>query len=173
MGCAEIRRDMKNEKKAKTATYNPTKAQLDAMVRGQIEDELVKIRQQATDDAVNTAMILLLTLHLRAFRVSFGRADCPQRFADWKGLEVNTMTIEEAIERMKHAWEQLVGKVIKLGAAIRKAFHDIFDLKEVSLELPKNTMAKRKRYHRKEKPSVQYRYIPTAKRNLPYMRRSY
>lgn len=83
------------------------------------------------------------------------------------------MTIEEAIERMKHAWEQLVGKVIKLGAAIRKAFHDIFDLKEVSLELPKNTMAKRKRYHRKEKPSVQYRYIPTAKRNLPYMRRSY
>jgi hypothetical protein len=64
MGRAEIRREMKNEKKAKTATYNLTKAQLDAMVREQIEDELVKIRQQATDDAVNTAMILLLTLPL-------------------------------------------------------------------------------------------------------------
>ena len=33
MGRAEIRRAMKNEKKAKTATYNLTKAQLDAMVR--------------------------------------------------------------------------------------------------------------------------------------------
>lgn len=37
---------------------------MDAMAREQIEDELVKIRQQATDDAVNTAMILLLTLPL-------------------------------------------------------------------------------------------------------------
>ena len=64
MGRAEIRRAMKNEKKTKTVTYNLTKAQLDAMVRSQIEDELVKIRQQATDDAVNTAMILLLTLPL-------------------------------------------------------------------------------------------------------------
>ena len=64
MGRAEIRRAMKNEKKTKTATYNLTKAQLDAMVRAQIENELVKIRQQATDDAVNTAMILLLTLPL-------------------------------------------------------------------------------------------------------------
>ncbi|WP_305265429.1 hypothetical protein [uncultured Bacteroides sp.] len=64
MGRAEIRRAMKNEKKTKTATYNLTKAQLDAMVREQIENELVKIRQQATDDAVNTAMILLLTLPL-------------------------------------------------------------------------------------------------------------
>ena len=33
------------------------------------------------------------------------------------------MTIEEAIERMKHACEQLMEKVIKLDAAIRKAFH--------------------------------------------------
>lgn len=64
MGRAEMRRAKKNEKKAKTATYNLTKAQLDAMVRSQIEDELEKIKQQATDDAVNTAMILLLTLPL-------------------------------------------------------------------------------------------------------------
>ena len=64
MGRAEIRRAMKNEKKARSATYNLTKAQLDAMVLKQIEDELAKIRQQATDDAVNTAMILLLTLPL-------------------------------------------------------------------------------------------------------------
>lgn len=64
MGRAEIRRAKKNEKKAKTATYNLTKAQLDAMVQEKINNELEKVKQQATDDAVNTAMILLLTLPL-------------------------------------------------------------------------------------------------------------
>ena len=84
------------------------------------------------------------------------------------------MTIEEAIEHMMHVWEQLNEKVIKLGTAIRKVFHDVFGQKEVSLELPKKGAVKKKRrYHRKEKPSVFYHYIPTARRNLPYMRRSY
>lgn len=64
MGRAELRRSMKNEKKAKTATYNLTKAQLDAMVREQIAGELERVRQQATNDAINTAMVLLLTLPL-------------------------------------------------------------------------------------------------------------
>lgn len=59
------------------------------------------------------------------------------------------MTIEEAIEHMMHVWEQLKEKAIKLG------------------------VKKKRRYHRKEKPSVFYHYIPTARRNLPYMRRSY
>lgn len=83
------------------------------------------------------------------------------------------MTIEEAIERMKHIWEQLREKVIKLGMAIWKIFHDILGQKEISLDLSKNGTVKKRRYHRKEKPSVQYRYIPTVRRNLPYMRRSY
>ena len=83
------------------------------------------------------------------------------------------MTIEEAIERMMHVWEQLREKVIKLGTAIQKIFHDVFCQKEVSLELSKNTTTRKRWYHRKEKPSVQYRYIHTARRNLPYMRRSY
>lgn len=64
MGWAELRRSVKNEKKAKTATYNLTKTQLDAMVREQIAGELEKVRRQAMDDAINTAMILLLTLPL-------------------------------------------------------------------------------------------------------------
>jgi len=63
--------------------------------------------------------------------------------------------------------------VIKLGTAIRKVFHDVFGQKEVSLELPEKGAVKKRRYHRKEKPSVFYHYIPTARRNLPYMRRSY
>ena len=83
------------------------------------------------------------------------------------------MTIEEAIKHMMHVWEQLKEKAIKLGTAIRKVFHDVFGQKEVSLELPEKGAVKKRRYHRKEKPSVFYHYIPTARRNLPYMRRSY
>lgn len=64
MGRAERRRAQKSEQKAKTATYNLTKAQLDAVVREQVEKELGQIKQEATDDAVNTAMVLLLTLPL-------------------------------------------------------------------------------------------------------------
>lgn len=64
MGRAEIRRAMKAEKKAKTATYNLTKAQLDAMIREGIQDKLDELKEEATNDAINTAMILLLTLPL-------------------------------------------------------------------------------------------------------------
>ena len=64
MGRAERRRTQKLEQKEKTTTYNLTKAQLDAMVRKKIGDELTRVKQEATDDAVNTAMDLLLTLPL-------------------------------------------------------------------------------------------------------------
>lgn len=65
MGRAELRRAMKNEKKAKIATYNLTKAQLETIVREKIGDELEKVRREATDNAVNTAIILLFTLPLK------------------------------------------------------------------------------------------------------------
>ena len=64
MGRAEERRAQRNKLKEKTATYNLTKSQLDAIVREKIGKELVRIKQEATDSAVNTAMILLLTLPL-------------------------------------------------------------------------------------------------------------
>lgn len=64
MGRAEKRRSQKNEHKEKTVTYNLTKTQLDAMVQARIGNELVRMKQEATDDAVNTAMVLLLTLPL-------------------------------------------------------------------------------------------------------------
>lgn len=64
MGRAELRRTMKNENKRKTVTYNLTKAQLDEMVHKEIEDKLIRMKREATADAVNTAMVLLLTLPL-------------------------------------------------------------------------------------------------------------
>lgn len=64
MGRAEIRRAKRNEQKAKTATYNLTKAQLDVIVREKIGEELDRVKQEAMDNAVNTAMVLMLTLPL-------------------------------------------------------------------------------------------------------------
>jgi hypothetical protein len=64
MGRAEMRRARKEQKKYKTVTYTLTQEQLDKMVRDKIEDELKKVKEEATEDAVNTAMVLLLTLPL-------------------------------------------------------------------------------------------------------------
>ena len=57
MGRAERRRAQKSEVKAKTATYNLTRAQLDALVRERIDYELKKAREDAIADA--TILMLL------------------------------------------------------------------------------------------------------------------
>lgn len=51
-------------RKLRPATYNLTRAQLDALVREKISGELDRVKQEATNDAINQAMILLLTLPL-------------------------------------------------------------------------------------------------------------
>ena len=83
MGRAEIRRAMKNEKKAKTATYNLTKAQLDAMVREKIEEELERVKQEAMDNAVNTAMVLLLTLPLEVLMDHYWKKSYAKRIPEF------------------------------------------------------------------------------------------
>ena len=75
MGRAERRRAQKLKQKEKTTTYNLTKAQLDVMVREKIGDELIRVKQEATDDAVNTAMVLLLTLPLEVLMVGYGKTE--------------------------------------------------------------------------------------------------
>lgn len=62
MGRAERRRAERSENKAKTVTYNLTKEQLELAVREKVRGELEQVKQEATDEAVNTAMILMLTL---------------------------------------------------------------------------------------------------------------
>lgn len=71
MGRAEKRRAQKLEHKQKTATYNLTKAQLEAAVKEGVQKELKNLKQEATDDAVNTAMVLLLTLPLEVLMHHF------------------------------------------------------------------------------------------------------
>lgn len=83
MGRAEIRRAKKNEKKKKTATYNLTKAQLDAIVRGKIDDELKRVKQEATEEAVNTAMVLLLTLPLEVLMDHYWKKSYAKRIPEF------------------------------------------------------------------------------------------
>lgn len=61
---AELKRKAREEKKTKTATYNLTQAQLDAMIQESVGKKIEQVKREATDEAVNTAMILLLTLPL-------------------------------------------------------------------------------------------------------------
>ena len=56
MGRAERRRNAKNERKEKKATYNLTREQLNHMVHERVEDELDHMRQEAMEGAINTAM---------------------------------------------------------------------------------------------------------------------
>lgn len=62
MSRAEMRRMQREQKKAKTATYNLTKEQLDAMVEERISQRIKEVKEEATYDAVNTAMTLMLVL---------------------------------------------------------------------------------------------------------------
>lgn len=110
MGRAEIRRAMKNEKKAKTATYNLTKAQLDAMVREQIGEELERVKQEAMDSAVNTAMVLLLTLPLEVLMDHYWKKSYAKRIPEFTAhvLEYYEMWQNDELdmEKMKEdLWE--------------------------------------------------------------------
>lgn len=62
MGRAELRRVAK--KKVKNPTYTLTKTELDAIVREKVRHEFAKTEEEATDEAINTAMLLMLTLPL-------------------------------------------------------------------------------------------------------------
>lgn len=59
---AEMRRASKQ--KNKTATYNLTEEQLNAIVREKVETEMAKAEERATEKAIDTAMLLMLTLPL-------------------------------------------------------------------------------------------------------------
>lgn len=92
MGRAEIRRAKRNEQKAKTATYNLTKAQLDAMVREKIGDELDRVKQEAMDNAVNTAMVLMLTLPLGVLMDHYWKKSYPKKIPEFTEHVLNYYT---------------------------------------------------------------------------------
>ena len=64
MGRAAYRRAMKEQQKLQDTTYTLTKSQLDAMIKDKIQGQLEIIKKEATEEAVNKAMVLMLTLPL-------------------------------------------------------------------------------------------------------------
>ena len=63
MGRAELRRAAREKKKSEV-TYNLTRAQLDAFVQEQIGHKIKEAKEEATSEAINQAIALLLTLPL-------------------------------------------------------------------------------------------------------------
>ena len=82
MGRAERRRNAKNERKEKKATYNLTREQLNHMVHERVEDELDHMRQEAMEEAINTAMLLLLTLPLKVLMDHYWNKSYTKRMPD-------------------------------------------------------------------------------------------
>lgn len=60
---AEKRRLQREEAKGQV-TYTLTNAQLEAIINDRLKKEVAKAKIEATNEAINTAMILLLTLPL-------------------------------------------------------------------------------------------------------------
>ena len=83
MNRAERRRIQKNEQKAKTATYNVTKAQLDAMVEEQIGEKIAKVKAEATLEAVNSAMVLMLALPLEVLMDFYWKKSYAKRIPEF------------------------------------------------------------------------------------------
>lgn len=89
MGRAERRRTQKLEQKKKVATYNLTKAQLDSMVREKIGEELDRVKQETTEEAVNTAMVLLLTLPLEVLMDHYWTKSYAKRIPEFTNHVLN------------------------------------------------------------------------------------
>lgn len=83
MSRAEIRRVRREQHKAETATYNLTKAQLEALVTEQVNDKLKKAKQDATYDAVNTAMVLFLTLPMEVLKKYYWQKSFKKRIPEF------------------------------------------------------------------------------------------
>jgi hypothetical protein len=86
MNRAERRRVEREALKSKTKTYNLTQEQLNKAVRDGVGKEIQKIKQEATDEAINTAMILLLTLPLTVLMEHYWQKSYAQRLPKFTEL---------------------------------------------------------------------------------------
>lgn len=83
MSRATMRRSQREQQKAKTATYNLTSAQLDSLIEEKLKDRLSVIKEQATYDAVNTAMTLLLTLPMEVLMDHYWQKSYAKRIPEF------------------------------------------------------------------------------------------
>ena len=84
---AEKRRMMKNDaKQAKTPTYQFTKEQIDSMIQEEVEKKLSSIKQEVTEEAISTAMVLLFTLPMEVLMDHFWQKSYAQKIPKFTEL---------------------------------------------------------------------------------------
>lgn len=110
MGRAELRRAQKQEKRAKTATYNFTEEQLNTLIQEKIGKIIEKTKQEAMEEAVNTAMILLLTLPLEVLMDYYWKKSYEKRIPEFTQHVLDYYTMwqngEIDMEKLKEdLWE--------------------------------------------------------------------
>lgn len=82
MNRAEIRRAAR-EKQKKTATYNVTRGELERMIEAGCSTKIAAAKEQATYDAINTAMTLLLTLPLEVLMDHYWKKSYEKRIPEF------------------------------------------------------------------------------------------
>lgn len=107
---AELRREKRA--KAKNPTYNLTEEQLNALVRDRLalemKNELDRIRQEVSEDAINTAMILTLSLPMKVLMEYYWPKSYEKRipeftehlldyFADWQEGKLDILELRKDI----------------------------------------------------------------------------
>ena len=83
MSRAAYRRDQKAENKKNTAIYTYTEAQLEAVIQARIGKKLEEVKRKATDDAINTAMTLLLTLPMEVLMDFYWQKTYPKKIPEF------------------------------------------------------------------------------------------
>lgn len=76
---AELRRTQREEKRANTATYNLTQAQLDAIVSEKIGKKIAETKKEIYEETVNTVLALVLTLPLEVLMDHYWQKSYRQR----------------------------------------------------------------------------------------------
>lgn len=90
MGRAERRR-LEKQKGKQVKTYNLTRSQLHNAVRQVTEEDLKRIKQEAMEDAINTAMTLLLVLPMRYSWITTGKRPMQRKYQSLQSWYYSTM----------------------------------------------------------------------------------
>ena len=87
MGRAERRR-LEKQKGKQVKTYNLTRSQLHNAVRQVTEEDLKRIKQEAMEDAINTAMTLLLVLPMEVLMDHYWKKTYAKKIPEFTELEI-------------------------------------------------------------------------------------
>lgn len=83
MSRAEMRRQKRETEKSKTATYNLTQAQLEAMIDDTLGKRIDEAKQEATEKAMTQAVTLMLVLPLEVLMDHYWKKSYAKRIPEF------------------------------------------------------------------------------------------